>query len=70
MFQYWNKKNLNNYPISKIFASKDKLSILTDCSDSTWNGYYRPSSDCGVNGMGVGSGYRYWKWKDFEGAIY
>lgn len=59
LFQYWNKKYMSIYPISRIFGSKDKLSILSDCQDSSYSGYYRPLSDCGVNGVGVGSGYRH-----------
>jgi hypothetical protein len=59
IFQYWNKKYISTYPIARIFSSKDKLSVLSDCLDSSFNGYYRPLSDCGVNGMGVGSGYRH-----------
>lgn len=59
IFQLWNEKNVNLYPVSRIFSSKDKLSILSDCVDSTYNGYFRPLIDCGVNGLGVGSGNRH-----------
>lgn len=58
MFQYFNRKYSKSKPVSRIFASKDKLGILSDCIDSTWNGYFRPLTDCGVNGTGLGSGYR------------
>ena len=58
MFQYYNRKYSKSKPVSRIFASKDKLGILSDCIDSTWNGYFRPLTDCGVNGTGLGSGYR------------
>jgi Sulfatase len=59
LFQYWNKKYGSVYPISRIITSKDKLSVLSDCTDSSFSGYYRPLFDCGINGMGIGSGYRH-----------
>jgi hypothetical protein len=59
MFQYWNKQYSATRPVSRIFASKDKLVILSDCTDSTWNGSFRPLADCGNNGTGIGSGYRH-----------
>jgi hypothetical protein len=59
LFQYWNKEYSGIYPISRIITSKDKLSVLSDCIDSSYNGFYRPLMDCGVNGMGIGSGYRH-----------
>lgn len=59
MFQYWNKKYTSVFPISRIIASKDKLVVLSDCIDSSFSGYYRPLFDCGVNGIGIGSGYRH-----------
>ena len=59
LFQYWNKKYGSAHSISRIITSKDKLSVLSDCTDSTFSGFYRPLFDCGVNGMGLGSGYRH-----------
>lgn len=59
LFQYWNKIYSKNFPISRIFASKDKLAVLSDCEDTSFNGNYRPSDDCGINGTGVGSGFRH-----------
>jgi predicted AlkP superfamily pyrophosphatase or phosphodiesterase len=58
IFQYWNKKYSKSYPVSRIFASKDKLAVLSDCIDTSFKGYYRPYIVCGVNGTGVGSGFR------------
>lgn len=58
-FQSWNKNYIGIYSVARIFSSKDKLQVLSDCRDSSFNGYYRPLTDCGVNGMGVGSGYRH-----------
>lgn len=59
MFQYWNRKNKGDCTISRIFSSKDKLAVLSDCIESTWNGFYRPLYDCGINGVGIGSGHRH-----------
>ena len=39
-----------------IVASKDKLEVLSDCTDSKWKCKYTPSKNCGVNG--IGTGYR------------
>jgi len=54
IFQYFNEK----YPEknSWIIASKDKLEVLTNTSDSTYNNQYLANTDCGINGLG--SGYR------------
>ncbi len=41
-----------------VITSKDKLQILINCEDSDWKGKYLASSNCGVNGKGLGSGYR------------
>jgi arylsulfatase A-like enzyme len=41
-----------------IIASKDKLDVLTNCTDTMWKDKFRPSSHCGNGGKGVGSGYR------------
>lgn len=40
-----------------VVASKDKLEMLTNCSDKDWKDTYRPSSWCGSGGKGLGSGY-------------
>ncbi|MFT3766283.1 MAG: alkaline phosphatase family protein [Minicystis sp.] len=41
-----------------IVTSKDKLDILADTTDPEWTGKHRPSTDCGKDGKGGGSGYR------------
>jgi hypothetical protein len=58
VFQYYNKKNYSDSSLTWIIASKDKLSVLANCKDANWNYKYMPEADCGVNGLGVGSGYR------------
>jgi hypothetical protein len=47
LFQYWNQQYMNSLPISRIFASKDKLSVLSDCLEPSYKGNFRPLSDCG-----------------------
>jgi len=37
-----------------VFASKDKLEVLSDCLDPAWAGKFRPKTDCGVNGNHTG----------------
>jgi hypothetical protein len=41
-----------------VVTSKDKLAVLTDTTDVTWAGKLRPAGDCGIDGKGLGSGYR------------
>ena len=57
-FQYWLKKTNKDSTAAWVIASKDKLSVLADCQDPQWAGKYNPSTNCGINGSGVGSGYR------------
>ncbi|CAN5194484.1 hypothetical protein BH20BAC1_BH20BAC1_26980 [soil metagenome] len=56
IFQYWLKEK--NQPASKawVITTKDKLEVLSDCTDPAWQGKYRPMHDCGNSGLG--SGYR------------
>jgi arylsulfatase A-like enzyme len=58
IFQVWRKTH--NQPQSKawLICSKDKLDVLSNTVNYNWLNKYRPSSNCGVNGDGVGSGYR------------
>ena len=41
-----------------VITSKDKLAILVDCANPKWKGKYIASTNCGVGGKGLGSGYR------------
>ncbi|MFN5323301.1 MAG: alkaline phosphatase family protein [Bacteroidota bacterium] len=54
--QYWRKANNAGEQRSWIITSKDKLEVLSDCTDPEWRGKFRPSTDCGNSGLG--SGYR------------
>jgi hypothetical protein len=57
-FQYFNQKNSIKQTACYIVASKDKLSVLANCSDHIWRNNFLPSFDCGTDGSGVGCGYR------------
>ncbi len=54
IFQYWMKAF--NRPGSEawVIATKDKLEVLSDCVNPNWKGTYRPSTDCGVQGLFTG----------------
>jgi membrane-anchored protein YejM (alkaline phosphatase superfamily) len=58
IFQYWNREYHNNQVKSWIITSKDKLAILGDCKNPQWKGKYTPSVNSGIDGLGLGSGYR------------
>jgi hypothetical protein len=57
-FQLWGNTYESNRSSSYIITSKDKLAVLGNCSDTTWKNIHVPLTDCGINGGGVGSGYR------------
>lgn len=56
IMQVWRKTF--NQPASKawIVASKDKVEVIKNCTDTKWNNSYNPMTDCGISGLG--SGYR------------
>lgn len=56
IFQYYNEKYSPQGNSCWIIGSKDKLEVLADCNQDTYNGNYNPLTDCGINGNG--SGYR------------
>lgn len=56
IFQYWLKKTANKKQRAYVIASKDKLSVLTNCKNRKWKDQFRPAQDCGENGLN--SGYR------------
>ncbi len=58
LFQYFLRDSGKDSTKAWIVASKDKLEILGNCSDPAWSNRYLPSTDCGLNGAGVGSGHR------------
>jgi predicted AlkP superfamily pyrophosphatase or phosphodiesterase len=54
IFQYWLRATSEPKSKAWIVATKDKLEILSDCLNPLWNGKFRPSTDCGVNGLFTG----------------
>jgi predicted AlkP superfamily pyrophosphatase or phosphodiesterase len=50
IFQYYLKEKGKIRKAAYVIASKDKLSVLTDCKKKDWHGKYRPIGDCGENG--------------------
>tara|TARA_R110002050_G_C8962829_1_gene514728 strand:- start:1475 stop:2440 length:966 start_codon:yes stop_codon:yes gene_type:complete len=56
IFQYFLRQSKKDSSKAFVVASKDKLEILTNCSDTVWRNSFTPMSNCGINGLG--SGYR------------
>ncbi|RNI26975.1 sulfatase-like hydrolase/transferase [Rufibacter latericius] len=54
-FQAWRQQTKSPANSAWIIASKGKLEILANSSDSAWHNQYMPSTNCGTNS---GSGYR------------
>ena len=54
VFQYWLKSSKHLANDAWVISTKDKLAILSDCTDPVWQGLYRPSTDCGISGLGTG----------------
>src|SRR6218665_1996220 len=54
LFQVW--LGTYNKPASDawVITTKDKLEILSDCTDPNWHGKYRPMTNCGIAGLGTG----------------
>lgn len=57
IFQYFLKEHPEDSLKSYIVTSKDKLEVLSNCTDSVWKDSYIPATNCGINGLG--SGYRH-----------
>lgn len=58
ILQRWLKKTLEPRESAWVIASKDKLAVLADTTDPDWHEMSNPRHNCGINGGGVGSGYR------------
>jgi len=53
-FQIW-RKTYNRPPSEAwVIATKDKLEILSDCTNAAWQGKSRPMTNCGIAGLGTG----------------
>lgn len=57
IFQYFLKQTGGAAELAWIESSKDKLGILSNCTDPQWAGKFRPQFSAGKNGDGTG-GYR------------
>jgi arylsulfatase A-like enzyme len=56
--QKWLRHTNKSPDCAWIIASKDKLEVLANTTDLKWKNSFMPSTNCGINGAGVGSGYR------------
>jgi hypothetical protein len=56
--QYWIKEKEADSTKAWVITSKDKLQVLANCENPDFKDKYMPANNCGVNGAGVGSGYR------------
>ena len=54
VFQYWLKTFNRPNSESWVISTKDKLEVLSDCTNPAWKGTFRPMTDCGINGLGTG----------------
>lgn len=54
LFQYFRKAFDLPPTDTYICTTKDKLEILSNTTDPVWKNQYRPSTDCGINGLGTG----------------
>ncbi|MEJ6637277.1 MAG: sulfatase-like hydrolase/transferase [Crocinitomicaceae bacterium] len=58
IFQYYLRDNPEHQEDAWIVASKGKLEVLSNCNQSDWHNKYNPMTNCGIDGLGSGSGYR------------
>jgi hypothetical protein len=56
-FQHWLKQHPEDKSLAWIIASKDKLEVLSNCTEYGWKDKFRPSVDCG--NAGLATGYRH-----------
>jgi len=52
IFHFFNLKYAQPVTNSWIIASKSKLEVLSKCLNPLWMNNFRPSTDCGVDGLG------------------
>ncbi len=53
-FQHWLAKSKEDSTKAWVITTKDKLEVLSDCIQPEWKGRNRPSTNCGVAGLGTG----------------
>lgn len=49
--QIWLKQTGQDKSLAWVIASKAKLEVLADTTDSEWHGKFNPSTDCGMSGL-------------------
>lgn len=54
--QRWRKATDEPAGKAWLITTKDKLQVLSDCTDPAWKGRFRPDTYCGINGPGSGYG--------------
>lgn len=54
IFQYFLKATKKDSTKAWVITSKDKLAILANTKQADWNNKFRPSTNCGNNGLGTG----------------
>jgi predicted AlkP superfamily pyrophosphatase or phosphodiesterase len=54
IFQYYRSQFSKPATDAWVISTKDKLEVLSDCTDPEWAGTFRPRTDCGVNGNHTG----------------
>ncbi len=54
MFQRWIAANKKDNSSAWIISSKDKLEVLKNCKDPSWQNLYMPRTNCGNNGLATG----------------
>ena len=54
LFQCWRKDYKRPESEAWVISTKDKLAVLSNCTNSEWKDTYRPMTDCGINGLGTG----------------
>ena len=54
IFQIWRNKTSSDSTKAWVVTTKDKLEVLSNCSQAEYANKYRPLTDCGVNGLATG----------------
>lgn len=54
IFQHWSHTYEQDGESTYVITSKDKLEILADTNLASWNGRYKPATDCGIAGLATG----------------
>ncbi|TAL56313.1 MAG: sulfatase [Bacteroidetes bacterium] len=54
VFQYYLSQFFKPSEDAWVISSKDKLEVLSNCTDTDWAGVFNPRTDCGVNGNHTG----------------